>query len=246
MLRPRPAPGALWGGQRCRSPRGAPGRGRRGAPSDHPRACSGLIPSGGERLVLPMAAAGPQGHRQRQRGLQGDQSPIPDGTAWTEASWHSPILGAAAFPELFLRLGLADSLAPGKVLSGARNPISRWLPKLGWNQGFGGQGRVGMRRGCLAAGVDPRKGWQASAPSRRAGLLASKGFRRHRGCLGFSRQEDGGRARRGDFNFVASNENDLCQEIARAASDGERGRPGPADTGIRLHPLTSPGGWAPV
>lgn len=103
--------------------------------------------------MLPIAAAGPRGHWQLQRGLQGDQSPNPDGTAWSEASWRSPILGAAAFPELFLCLGLADSLAPGKVLSGARNPVSRWLPKLGRNQGFGGAGQSGDAAGVLGSGA---------------------------------------------------------------------------------------------
>lgn len=78
---------------------------------------------------------------------------------------------------------------------------------------------------------------ETSTPSPRAGLLASKGFRRHRGCLGSRSRRVGGRARRGDFNLVASNENALCKEIARTASFGEMGWPGSADTGIPAAPL---------
>lgn len=55
-----------------------------GAPSDHPLGPA-LSPCGGERPAVPTAGASLLGHWHLQRGLQGDQSPSGDGTAWTEA-----------------------------------------------------------------------------------------------------------------------------------------------------------------
>lgn len=90
-LLPRPPWRPAWGRHSLRR---IPGQGSLGwsappqppgAPSDHPLACPALSPCGGERPAVRMAGASLLGHWHLQRGLQGDQSPSGDGTAWTEA-----------------------------------------------------------------------------------------------------------------------------------------------------------------
>lgn len=81
---------------------------------------------------------------------------------------------------------------------------------------------VGLRS---AAGVDPLETWPSIHACAQGELVGIEGVSAPSGLFGFlapgGREEsaEGG----GDFNFVASNENALCQEIARAASFGEMG-----------------------
>lgn len=173
----------------------APGSARPGrcrVPSDHPRACLALSPCCRERPALPTAAAGPRGHWNLQRGLQGDQSPNQGGTARTEASWHSPSLGAAAFPELFSRLGLADSLAPGKVLLGARISFPGGFRSLAETSAVEGGVEWGCGGGCAQRrGVDPPKGWRSSHSCAQGGLVGIERVSEPSGLFGFLAQ--GGR-----------------------------------------------------
>lgn len=143
LLRRSPRPRALWGGQHRRSPRRRRTGGGAQPPATTLRRALRCAPAAGRGPRSPRRLRVPGGRWDLQRGFQGDQSTRADGTAWTEAPWHPPILGATAFPELFSRLRPADSLAPGKVLSGARNPISRWLPKLARNPGCEAWGGMG-------------------------------------------------------------------------------------------------------
>lgn len=174
MLRGSPGPNAPWGGQRHRTPRECMARGGAESPVTTPT-CVPCTEPGRQResLQLPTVAVGPRGHRHLQRGLQGDQPRIgtgqPDGRL-------VPIQGAAAFPELFSRLGLADSLAPGKVISGAG---SARFP--GGFRSWAGTTAVGGGGGWRCSGVcDLRLGSIRGKASQALPLLHRGQASRHR------------------------------------------------------------------
>lgn len=97
-----------------------------------------------------------------------------------------------------------------------------------------------MRCGLRSAGVDPPKSWPSSRPCAQGGLVGTERVSAPSGLFGFLAPGGRRQARRGDFNFVAANENALCKEIAPAASVGEGGWPGPAVTGMLAAPPPHP------
>lgn len=224
LASPEPRLKALSDGQRRRSPRERMARGSAEPPAPTPRACPALGSCLAERPALPTAARVPGAHWHLQRVLQGDEQPIRTGQRGRRPRGIRPSWVQQASQNFFCSLG---SPTPEPLEKFSRAPGISFPGDLRGGAGTRVVGS-GVKRRCSrglrsAAGPIHRKACQASIPAPSAGLLVPKGFQRPRGCLGFSLREGGRRERRGDFNFVVSNENALCKQIAEAASVGEVG-----------------------